>query len=126
MITANTGRNSALRTTGVLLAAIFASLASGMASAAQGDDLPHQLVSYKDLSLTTSAGAETLYKRIQAAAGRVCGSAELRELGKMVARKHCIDDAISRAVASVNSPVLTSIYLAKTGGTPNQVVASRR
>jgi UrcA family protein len=70
---------------------------------------PSVTVSFRDLDIGSSAGANTLYRRIQGAARQVCGpkGADLIEQYYwMSCYRHAIDDA----VAKVNSPLLTAIH----------------
>jgi UrcA family protein len=79
-------------------------------------DVPEQVVNFADLDLNSSMGASTLYRRIEAAAERVCGGAPNgRELSIAARFSSCKEQAIARAVNVVNSSFLTSLYLAKTG-----------
>ena len=72
------------------------------------------MVSFKDLNLNTAEGVEVLYKRIKSAAHEVCADPDRYDLSEFKLRP-CIDDAMSRAIAQVNRPMLTSLYQAKTG-----------
>jgi len=65
-------------------------------------------VSYSDLDLSTSAGARTLYGRIQFAAKRVCGYEGTDVLSQAIWRK-CFHGSVGDAVAKVNSPLLTAV-----------------
>ena len=98
----------------------WAILASGpmtwVATAAQaGEPLPHKVVSFKDLNLSSTEGAGAAYRRIKSAADEVCGKRDRFELSQSHAIQTCIDQAVSRTVAQVNSPMLTSLYTVKTG-----------
>jgi len=44
----------------------------------------------------------------------------------VAAAKACIDQATSRAIFAVNRPLLTSLYLAKSGKTEKQLIAQLR
>jgi UrcA family protein len=94
--------------------------AFGLTAAAQAgdadDDIPKQVVKFADLDLDSSAGAFTLYRRIESAAERVCGEQSgVRDLLTAIRLNSCREHAIERAVVIVNSAVLTSLYLAKSG-----------
>jgi UrcA family protein len=95
-----------------------AAIAWGGGSAAQAGEpdnaVPHKVVSFKDLNLNSAEGVEVLYKRIRSAAHEVCADPDRYDLSEYKLRP-CIDDAMSRAIAKVNSPMLTSLYEAKTG-----------
>jgi UrcA family protein len=78
--------------------------------------VPKQVVRFADLNLDSLTGASTLYRRIEGAAERVCGGPrDVRELSIAVRFSSCKERAIERAVDAVNSSVLTSLHLAKTG-----------
>jgi UrcA family protein len=119
-----TGAKNTMRMTLVALAALSATMLAGVThAAASGDNLPKQVVTYKDLNLNSNAGIQVLYKRIQGAANQVCGKVEMRELQGMSVNKACVERAISNAVAAVNSPMLTRVYLAKLGNPVPQSLA---
>jgi UrcA family protein len=101
----------------VLLAAVGACGWTVAAHAGDADyDVPKQVVRFADLNLDSMMGASSLYHRIESAAERVCGgSLGTRELSRAVPFDFCKAQAIGRAIDSVQSTVLTSIYLAKTG-----------
>ena len=84
-------------------------------AAPPGYEVATRTVKYGDLDLTRSAGAATLYSRIQNAAKAVCEpaiSSGARE--SMLLTLHCKEQSIARAVADVNAPALTSYYVSKT------------
>ncbi len=67
-------------------------------------------VSYAELDLTKPAGATALYERLQRAAAEVCGL-NVRTVGltggaSTAQKKACYQDALSRAVAQVDAPLL--------------------
>jgi UrcA family protein len=89
----------------------------GSSTAQAGEpDTPvaHEVVSFKDLNLNTPAGVAVLYRRIKIAAHDVCADPYRYDLSEYKLRP-CIDDAVSRAIAQVNNPMLTSLYEAKPG-----------
>jgi len=119
------GGKDALRMTWAMLAVSTIMLADDATQAAEGGDSPpQQVVRFGDLNLTSSEGVSVLYRRIHSAANEVCGGADTRELARVAATKACVDSAISQAVAAVNNPLLTSLYLAKTGRSEQQITAS--
>jgi UrcA family protein len=67
------------------------------------------------LNLNTPEGAAVLYGRIKTAANEVCGHWNNFDLSQIHAVQTCVSAAVSRAVAQVNSPMLTNIYNAKVG-----------
>jgi len=79
------------------------------------DSSPRMLVSAADLDLSQSAGLKAFYGRLRSAAERVCASSDGRDVGRTVAHKRCVSDAIARAVTEVDKPALTAYYRAKIG-----------
>jgi UrcA family protein len=101
----------------VLLATVIAIGSSAVTRAGDaGYEVPKQLVKFADLNLDTMAGAAALYRRIESAAERVCGGPiDTRDLAILGRFSSCKEQAIGRAVNTVNSTGLTSLHLAKTG-----------
>jgi len=66
-------------------------------------------VNYRDLNLSTVAGATILYQRIKGAGRSVCGD-EGRRFDEQRQWKSCYQRAVADAVAAVNSPMLTGVY----------------
>ena len=94
-----------------------------VANTARADQaVPHKVVHFKGLNLSSSEGAALLYGRIKDAAREVCGERDRFILSQSHAIKICMNDAVSRAVAEINSPVLTSLYQAKTGNADKSTV----
>jgi UrcA family protein len=74
-----------------------------------------QAVSYADLDLSKPAGAQTLYKRIKAAARNVCGPVDqytFQTPSKTF--RACFDKAVADAVAQVDRPSLTALHREET------------
>ena len=69
-------------------------------------------VRYSDLDLSSAQGTQVLYKRIVAAANRVCSEAGVRDLKRAAAADACAQQAIARAVEGVHSPRLVALYSA--------------
>jgi UrcA family protein len=80
--------------------------------AAVSGDPPQRTVSYADLDLSHKAGAETLLARITAAAHDVCKPQLSRVLATGPDYQRCVNEAIGRAIADVNAPVLAVLYRA--------------
>jgi UrcA family protein len=92
-----------------------------VANAAHADEaLAHQVVRFKDLNLNSTEGVTVLYGRIKSAANEVCGKRDRLELARSHTIQVCIDEAVSRAVAQIDSPMLTGLYQAKTGKADKQ------
>jgi UrcA family protein len=101
-----------------------AAIAWGGGTAAQAAEpentVAHKVVSFRDLNLNTPEGAAVLYRRINSAANEVCADPYRYDLSTL--KLHiCVKDAVSRAIAQVNNPMLTSLYEAKTGKTDSKV-----
>src|SRR5262252_5265212 len=71
-------------------------------NAQAADQIRSETVKFADLNLGSSAGVETLYERIQAAARRVCYQSN----EDMRAYTVCVTKAQSDAVGKVNLPLL--------------------
>lgn len=80
-------------------AATCAAFSSAFAAVPAGDDVEvrRYAVRYADLDLATTAGRQTLDRRISAAVERVCGSAEMRDLAAMAAVRQCRHAALKGA-----------------------------
>jgi UrcA family protein len=97
------------------LAGALASPLSALASMISKLDEPaSRIVRYGDLDLSRDSAVATLYSRISSAAQAVCEPLDVMMLKVLRERFDCRQDAIARAVSDVNSPALTSYYLAKT------------
>jgi UrcA family protein len=108
--------NIARRIAFVVLAAAPIAMLASVAPANESADAPaHMTVSYADLNLDSDAGITALYMRLRHAARQVCGDWDTTSLSRGLETTKCINNAMSQAVAQVNSPMLTSLYEAKTG-----------
>jgi UrcA family protein len=94
---------------GVLLACVFV-VSSAFAAEPDGE-VRMEHVKFQDLNLDTAAGVAALYKRIRAAAQRVCAVSGPIELVFYVSRASakCIKDAKARAIEKINLPALTAL-----------------
>jgi UrcA family protein len=105
-----------------ILSCVLAGLLAGpvsalAASSGKLDDLPSRKVTYGDLDLNRDAGVAALFSRIKIAAREVCEPVDIVFLNLVRQRYNCTQDAIARAVADVNAPLLTSYFLEKTNAT---------
>jgi UrcA family protein len=84
----------------------------------------HKVVNFEDLNLNSAEGVEMLYRRLRSAAREACADPDRYDRSG-VALRPCIDEVMSRAIAQVNSPMLTSLYQTKTGkaGKKNRTLA---
>jgi UrcA family protein len=103
-----------------LLAMSLSSLSAVAATIVPDDEVPARTVKFADLNLTRNEGAAVLYARISAAAREVCLPASTWVPQLLFRAYRCREEAIARAVADVNAPVLTSYYLAKAKPTMEQ------
>jgi UrcA family protein len=98
---------TAARTLSALI--LTASAMAAPAYARPADDPVSITVSYADLDIGHPAGAAILLRRVQAAAAQACGGApDIRLLAETAAFERCRREAVNRAVAEVNSPLLTA------------------
>jgi UrcA family protein len=103
----------------LILACVLAGSLAGpvsalAASSGKLDDLPSRKVKYGDLDLNRDAGVAALFSRIKTAAREVCQPIDVLFLNLVRQQYSCSQDAIARAVADVNAPLLTSYFLEKT------------
>jgi UrcA family protein len=84
-----------------------------------GDDVHSQTVKFADLNLSTPAGVEALYRRIHAAAQRVCGYEATSAYGRDI-WQNCVRPTVDATVAKVNNPQLTALH---TGRNPSPATA---
>jgi UrcA family protein len=111
------------RTTSLIAAAgITVALLSGVASLAHADVdgiAASRTVRYDDLNLSTQAGVQSLYRRIQNAARDVCGPEDVPGT-RLTSRawKDCVSGSIRQAVLSVNKPALTAYYAVRLRDVP--------
>ena len=107
-----TSRTLRATRTGLAALAVCTCLVAHGAPAAQAVKM--QAVSYADLDLSKPAGAQTLYKRIKAAARVVCGPADHYSYMTPKAFRECFETAIADAVAQVDRPSLTALHRVET------------
>jgi UrcA family protein len=74
---------------------------------------PDVVVGYADLDITSAAGAEKLYERIQQAAARVCPQSDSGMLTAYAAVLRCRNTVLEHAVRSVSSPQVTAVFAAR-------------
>ena len=89
---------------------IATSLGAGItaANARQREpDVLSRTIGFSDLDLTGSEGAVALYSRLRVAASQVCPPALIKDANC------CMAHALSRAVADINAPKLTTYYQTK-------------
>ncbi|HEV2363316.1 MAG TPA: UrcA family protein [Caulobacteraceae bacterium] len=106
-----TRSSSVLAIGALLLAASSIAVPAAAQPADQAWEQPTRItVSYADLDISRPAGAAVLLRRVRSAAVRACGGMpDARVLDQFAAFEHCRREAVSRAVAQVNSPVLNAL-----------------
>ena len=92
------------------LAAIASALSTGVLHAAPADNVAQVTVTYADLDLSKSEGADTLYRRLTQAARIVCAPYEGRDLKGRQLWNDCYEDAIGEALATLGNPMLTDLH----------------
>ena len=112
-------RTNALRTVWILFT--FTPMVMLYNAARANEVVVTQRVSFKDLNINSPEGAAVLYGRIKKAAYEVCGHGY--DLSQLHALQSCVSGAVSRAVAQVNRPMLTSLYNEKTGKADKKVIS---
>jgi UrcA family protein len=116
-------RTNAIRTAWIMFT--FVPMVALYNAARADESVATQVVSYKDLNLNSAEGVAVLYGRINRAANEVCGQWENFDLSQLHAVQTCINGAVSRAVAQVNSPMLTSLYNEKTGKADKKITLAQ-
>jgi UrcA family protein len=97
-----------------LRAAVLTSVS--LATVAQAAEAPRSsvevvsvVVGYGDLDLQKDAGVAQLQRRLEAAARKVCGHVDPRDIKLAARTRQCIDTAMKRAVGDVGSPKLARL-----------------
>lgn len=93
---------------GVVVAGALAPF-SPVAVAGQPDVLT-AVVSYDDLNVATRRGAQELYRRINAAAYKVCWPLDHGDIRGARELNACLRNAVSNAVAKLNIPAVAAIH----------------
>ena len=99
-----------------------------MNSAAAGGPIGETLkqqVNFADLNLDRAEGIAALYKRVQAAAVKVCEPTAWVDMALSSKLQLCITDATSRAVTAVNNPAFTAYANARGGFGQSRLVAGQ-
>jgi UrcA family protein len=104
----------------MLASAPLAMVANGARAGEPVEAPRHMVVSFTDLNLSSTEGAAVLYGRIKHAAQEVCGDRDGSRLSRSHLTLTCVNQAVSRAVAQVNNPILTGLYNVKTAKADKQ------
>ena len=100
--------------TAIVLACVLAA-----SNAFADDQVRSETVKFADLKVDTQPGAEALYRRIFAAAQRVCRYEATSIYGPGIWR-NCVRPTVDATVARVNNPRLTALHA---GGKPAPATA---
>ena len=100
--------------TAVIAVAGIAGLFCANAEAGAPADVPTETVRYHNIQGVNDHEVAVLYRRIDAAAGRVCGQ-RLPPGSVFVSKswQRCVQNALRHAVADVNSPAVTAYAAAQ-------------
>ena len=86
-------------------------LGAGVASASAPDEVaPSMVVRYSNEALTSDAGVQQLYRRIQFAARQVCPEISIRDLRSSERAKVCREQAVAKAIHQVNNSQLAALH----------------
>jgi UrcA family protein len=105
-------RSAPSRVIALALAIGAASLIADVATASEGDRVS-TVVTYRDLDPSRATDAQRLYARLKYASKQVCSSYEGRGLQMWRQRDACLDEALTKAVETVNEPQLTALHAAE-------------
>ena len=111
--------------TAVFAAATIAGLFCVNADAGTLSDVPSEPVRYRNLQGANDHDVAVLYRRIDAAAGKVCG--QRLEPGSLVVAptwQRCVRNALRNAVAEINAPAVTA-YAAAHAAVPHEESIAR-
>ncbi len=95
---------------------LFGGATGALGAPTRDADVATKVVRFKDLDLSTGAGARTLYERISAAAHVVCRGAPQADV------RSCRAAAIEEAVRTVGSPLLSSMHRSTADGVEEVVL----
>ena len=102
-------------------------LSSPLVKAADDDTVPTQKVRFFEADLQSTTGNKIVYSLLRQAAGSVCGNVDQRDLLRVSAHKQCVNDAIARAVRTINNPRLSAYAsILQSGGAPLTISSNTR
>ena len=98
-------------TLAMILCGIVSATSAGAVSAATADeDVPKVTVQFRTQSLETDEGTRALYRRLVNAAEAVCPATSADHPFLTDAVRHCREQALARAVHSIDSPRLAALH----------------
>lgn len=104
MILSNTLRNLFVAT------AFVAGSLAAVNNALAADTNPAVTVHYTDADIASPESVQALYVRLNSVAKRVCQVDNFRDLSARAKQTACIEDAVARAVATMNVPQLSQLH----------------
>jgi len=105
-------RTISMRAWPVLAAAVVVcTLFAGSVGANDKEFTVAYRVNTQGVDLSTPAGARKMYSRLKHAADVVCTDGNRVDLAPPPSPTACFEDALANAVRSLNSPLLTQVYL---------------
>jgi UrcA family protein len=93
-----------------LYAVLMVSPTERLQAATNDHEAPSVTLQFRGTDLDTPQGVTSLYRRIRAAASSVCGQYDKALVEERQQWSLCVDEAVARAVASVNSDSLSAYY----------------
>jgi UrcA family protein len=105
---------------------VLSMASSALYAGSAPDEIQHSTaVHYADLNLNETAGVAALYRRIIAAASRVCGQRTLTGSNYPLPEYiRCYNEAIATAIARVDRPQLTAYHQTQAPRSRSQTIAS--
>jgi UrcA family protein len=101
----------------LFLASLALSAAQYVCAATSADTPLHVVVNFSNVDVSTAAGAKILYGRLHVAAEQVCAPLDRPDNMNLAHRyRACVQTAISNAVQELDKPLLTQLFVERTGG----------
>jgi UrcA family protein len=113
-----TPRTSSRTRGGVAFSAALLGFALFGAANASEAQPPKITVSYADLNLSQVNDAQRLYGRLRRASATVCGNFDESSLPLQIEWQRCYQQALAKAVVTVNAPLLQAVYRVRADRTP--------
>lgn len=103
----------------------LAALAMAPSAQAQTPDpaLPSVTVSFKGIDTRSESGAQIMLRRIQQAAGEVCGGEPSNPLDRQMKFEPCVGQVTQRTVDGMNNAKLSAVWSKEIGAPPATQVA---
>jgi UrcA family protein len=113
----NSNVKTANRTILAYLIAMWLACVLVASNAYADDQVRTETVKFADLKVDTPAGVEALYRRIYAAAQRVCRYEATSIYGPSNWR-NCVRPTVDDTIAKVNNPLLTALHTGRNPSPP--------